>query len=233
MNIYYKIQSILRIPIPIFIKKYLKKYYGKQSLDKKIEKFLNYRNGFYIELGAHDGITQSNTFYYEKNKNWKGILIEPTKHIFEKCIKNRSKKNFFYNSACVSSTFKEKKIKLTYSNLKTFSNKYLDKKLQTDYLSKPEIYRGEKVFTFFIKAQTMNSILKDANAPKIIDFLSLDTEGSEFEVLNGIDFGVYKFRYILIETNYFNKISMFLEKKNYKFIKKFNENDYFFKLGKR
>jgi len=230
MSIYYKIQKYLRIPIPIILKKNLKKYYGKQSLDKQIEKFLNYRNGFFIELGAHDGITQSNTFYYEKNKNWKGILIEPTKHIFEKCIKNRSKKNSFYNSACVSFTFKEKKIKLTYSSLKTFSNEYLDKKLQAEYLLNPEIQRGEKIFTFFAKAQTMNSILKNANAPKIIDFLSLDTEGSEFEVLNGIDFRVYKFKYMLIETNYFNKIKMFLKKKKYKYIKKYNDNDYLFKL---
>ena len=82
---FYKIQKYLKIPIPVILKKYLKKYYGKNNLDKKLENYLKYNNGFYIEIGAYDGITQSNTYYYEKNKNWKGILIEPSKSVFEKC----------------------------------------------------------------------------------------------------------------------------------------------------
>ena len=52
MSIYYKIQSKLRLPIPIFIKKYFKKYYGKNLLDKKIKDYLNYDNGYFVELGA-------------------------------------------------------------------------------------------------------------------------------------------------------------------------------------
>ena len=91
MTIYYKIQKYLRIPIPLFVKKFFKKYYGKNNLDQQMEKYLNYNNGFYIELGAYDGITQSNTYYYEKNKNWKGLLIEPIEHVFKKCKKNREK----------------------------------------------------------------------------------------------------------------------------------------------
>ena len=75
----------------------------------------------------------------------------------------------------------------------------------------------------------MNSLLYKSNAPKIIDFLSLDTEGAEFEVLNGIDFKKFKFRYLLVETDNILKLKKFMLKKNYKFIKKFNENDYLFK----
>ena len=71
MNLYYKIQSILRFPIPIYIKILFKKYFVKNNLDQQIEKFLNFQNGFFVELGAHDGVTQSNTFYFEKNKNWR------------------------------------------------------------------------------------------------------------------------------------------------------------------
>ncbi len=76
----------------------------------------------------------------------------------------------------------------------------------------------------------MNDILLKSNAPRIIDFFSLDTEGAEFEVLNGIDFNRFKFRYLLIETNNFIKLKKFMLNKNYKYIKKFNDNDYFFKL---
>ena len=57
-----------------------KKIFGLNNLDLKLEKYLNYNNGFFIELGANDGISQSNTYYFEKNKNWNGVLIEPILH---------------------------------------------------------------------------------------------------------------------------------------------------------
>ncbi len=230
MNLYYRIQSHLKLPIPIFFKKYLKKYFGKNELDKKLKSFLNFNNGFYIEIGAYDGITQSNTYYYEKNNNWKGILIEPSKIQFNKCKLYRSKKNIFYNCACVSFKFKKSFLKMNYSGLKTFSSIFLSQKKEKDYVKNPEIQRGEKKYSYYVKTITMNDILLKSNAPKIIDFLSLDTEGAEFEVLNGIDFNKFKFRYLLIETNNFIKLKKFMLDKNYKFIKKFNYNDYLFKL---
>ena len=94
MHVYYKIQKFLKIPIPLFLKKLLKTYYGKNNLDKKLKKFLNYKNGFYIEIGAYDGVTQSNTLYFEKNKNWHGILIEPSKRFF-KNVKSIGQKKLF------------------------------------------------------------------------------------------------------------------------------------------
>ena len=60
----------------------------------------------------------------------------------------------------------------------------------------------------------MNSLLYKSNAPKIIDFLSLDTEGAEFEVLGGIDFKKFKFRYLLVETDNILKLKKFFLKKN-------------------
>ena len=59
------------------LKKSEKKYFGLNQIDKKIENYLNYDNGFYVELGANDGIQQSNTFFFEKYRGWKGVLIEP------------------------------------------------------------------------------------------------------------------------------------------------------------
>ncbi len=233
MKLYYIIQSYLKIPIPVYLKKIFKKYYGKNQLDKQIKTYMNYKNGFYVEIGAYDGVTQSNTLYFEKNNNWKGILIEPSKEKFKKCVKYRSKKNKFFNNACVSFSFKDKKLELTYSGLKTFSKKFLSDKLQKEYRQLPEIFIGEKVHNYKILAKPMNSILIKSKAPKLMDLLSLDTEGSELEILGGINFNIFNFRYILVETNYFNKVKKFLKDKNYKFIKKFNENDYFFKLYKK
>jgi hypothetical protein len=63
----------------------------------------------------------------------------------------------------------------------------------------------------------------------MIDFLSLDVEGAEFEVLNGIDFDTFSFKYLIIESYEFDRLNKFLIDKNYKYINKFNFNDYLFK----
>ena len=76
----------------IIIKFFVKSpYSGLNKLDKKIEEYLNYDDGFFVELGANDGVTQSNTLYLEKHRKWKGVLVEPTPHNFLKCLENRSK----------------------------------------------------------------------------------------------------------------------------------------------
>tara|TARA_B100000767_G_C19751239_1_gene530888 strand:+ start:1438 stop:2136 length:699 start_codon:yes stop_codon:yes gene_type:complete len=232
MGIYYNFKKIFNFKVPIFLKKLLKKNYGKNNLDIQLEKYLNFSNGFFIELGAHDGITQSNTYYYEKKSNWRGILIEPTPKLFKICKKNRSQKNSFFCNACVGFDYKKKDVKLIYSNLKTTSVDLTSNLYRKKHLADPELNFFEKQKNFKAKAKTLNSILLESNAPNIIDFFSLDVEGAEFEVLNGIDYNQFNFRYIIIETNEFNKLKKFLNNKKYQFIKKFNFNDYLFRSQK-
>ena len=82
-----------------------------------------------------------------------------------------------------------------------------------------------------VKSSTLNSLLEKANAPKKIDFFSLDVEGDEFQVLKGIDFKKYKFKYILVETYHKKKLTIFLKKKKYRYLKKMSlRNDHLFKL---
>ena len=52
-------------------------------------KIINKRNGFFIELGANNGLTQSNTAFFEKDMGQTGILIEPSSIGYELCKKNR------------------------------------------------------------------------------------------------------------------------------------------------
>ena len=92
------LKEILKKLLPISLLEYYwnykrksKTYYGRNKVDKIILKYLNFDNGFFVELGANDGIKESNTYYFEKNLNWKGILIEPSIENYEKCKKNRSK----------------------------------------------------------------------------------------------------------------------------------------------
>ena len=93
-----------------FFKKF-KKFNAYNNLDKKMLKYLDYQNGFYIDCGANDGVNQSTTWFYEKSKNWKGLLIEPIPYVFDNLKKNRGKGNIFANVTLVNNTFKKKKNK--------------------------------------------------------------------------------------------------------------------------
>jgi len=87
---------------------------------------------------------------------------------------------------------------------------------------------GQEVFKFSAKAITLNEVLKNANAPKLIDFLSLDVEGAEIEVLGGINYSEFRFKLMLIETNEFETVNKFLARENYIFLKKLSSHDYLF-----
>jgi hypothetical protein len=78
------------------------KYFSLNQLDRKLEKYLDYDDGYFVELGANDGVTQSNSLYFEKYRNWRGLLVEPATRNFLKCLKNRSPRDSIYCAACVS-----------------------------------------------------------------------------------------------------------------------------------
>ena len=218
------------------LKLYFKKFYSINKIDQKMLKYINYENGYYIECGANDGIRQSNTFHFEKSKGWKGVLIEPS-YKFEKLIRNRSKKNFFSNNCCVSLANENQMIKFKYLNLMT---KIIDKKImksdhdseEKNNIEKKFMTSDEKIFDFESKGRTLTSILDEANSPNLIDFFSLDVEGAEFEVIDGIDFDKYNFKFFLIETDNFTKLNKILKNKKYFFLENLTNHDYLFTYKK-
>ena len=171
-------------------------------LQIKLNEYFNKKNGFYIELGANDGLFQSNTAYLEKEKGWSGILIEPSLLGYQKCKMNRPE-SICLNYACVSSTFTDDFIQGDFGDnnpMSSVGGKRLDR---SNLVS--------------VKTNTLEKIL-DSNASNIkIDFLSLDTEGYELEILDGLNLNKYRPTYMLVE----------IYKKDYeKIVKYLNENNY-------
>jgi FkbM family methyltransferase len=210
-----------------YIKNNYSTYTALNGLDKKIEKYLNYKNGYYIEMGANDGINQSNTRFLEKKYNWRGMLIEPSEK-FTLLKNNRSKKNIFSSAACCSFKNRDKVIRFTYYNLMT-----LALNLKNDVNIKKHKMNAKKFsndsYEFIKKGIPLNDLLSKNNAPKIIDLFSLDVEGVELEVLQGINHRSYKFKYLLIEVRNFNRINSFLLKKNYILLNKLTKKDYLYR----
>jgi FkbM family methyltransferase len=207
-------------------------YFSLNDLDRKLEKYLDFNNGYYVELGANDGVTQSNTLHYELYKNWRGILIEPTPHNYIKCREQRGAKNSIFCNACVSFEYKEKFVEILFSNLMSsplgLETDLLDPKAHAE-LGRQFLFTSEDIFSFGSLAKPLNSILTDAGAPACIDFLSLDVEGAELEVLKGINYNQFSFKYMLIECRDVEKINTYLSPLNYVLCDQLSEHDYLFK----
>ena len=92
----------------------------------------------------------------------------------------------------------------------------------------PFLGKREAVFEFGAVARTLNSLLLEAGAPAHIDFLSLDVEGAELEVLRGLDHQAFRFKYMLIECRDLPRLSAYLEQNGYRFVEKLSEHDCLF-----
>ena len=171
---------------------------------------MDYRNGFFIEVGANNGTSQSNTRYFEMYKGWKGLLIEAVPELAEKCNKIR-RKSIVESCALVGFDYHNKTIEIHYCNL--MSMVHDDSKEEKEHINSGRQYlkQGEKDYFIRVPAFTLTEILEKNNITKI-DFLSLDVEGYEYEVLTGIDFNKYRPKFMLIEVRDELLIDNYLEK---------------------
>lgn len=205
------------------VKKQKKKFYLYEKMsqldqDKNVLEFYSQKkNGFFLEIGAYDGIEMSNTLLLEK-VGWTGICVEPLPKMYEKLVNNRKCKTY--------------QLAIDIESGKSLS--FVEAEMLSGDITRIDKDRIVKTFgsqklenTITVKTINLTDLLIDAGAPTFIDFLSLDTEGSELDILRGHDFSLYKFGYISVEHNYKQparkQIREFLESKGYTF---FQENEW-------
>lgn len=155
---------------------------GGQDLWVIGEVFNGSRHGFFLDIGAHDGVEHSNTYRLERRYGWKGICVEGNPDTFKKLTNNRKCKCV---EACLDSTAQV-----------------------VDFAKKGEIggiilssnkFNANSSDIIKLQTRTLKSVLEEFNAPTTIDYLSIDIEGAEDRVLGEFDFSSYRFKCITIE----------------------------------
>jgi FkbM family methyltransferase len=173
--------------------------------------------GTFVELGAMDGVRYSNTYMFAKKYGWKGWLFEPVPEMYASLKKNRPESECF--NCCLGSS--EGSIDLIGTNEVAGINSLISEGFREKW------HQNSPVRT--VPMRRMDSIIK-SSAIQGIDLLSLDVEGAELEVLQGMDPGV-KFHFIIIEAvERWNKganelCRALLRERGYTFIERYKINE--------
>ena len=201
-----------------------KVYFGQWETDRVIETFFpNQNTGLCIEVGAYDGIKGSNTKYFE-NLGWDTVCIEPNIFIFPQLVENRTGL-----SLCVACDNFEGEAMLEIFNFNSGVQSSLTS-LNTDFRL-IEDYRtaidSRELST--TKVTTLNKII-EKHELKNIDFISIDTEGTELKVLKGLNLDRNRPKLLIVENNYNDMdIPDYLDNFGYTKSQRYKVNDFYTK----
>ena len=195
------------------------KFQGQSFQDMIAFLYLKDRNkGFYMDIGAHDGIGGSNTYVFEQI-GWDGICIEPQPDIYNKLRKYR--KCRCYNVAL--SSMKNDSADFFKTAISGLSG--LDEGMPESRKQCLKEYGKTEIIK--VKTMTFDEIMKDHPNVKHIDFMSMDVEGHEIKILETINFEKYTFGLVTIENNDPEKIKALMSKNGYKVFMKIGDDTMF------
>jgi FkbM family methyltransferase len=179
---------------------------GLNELDLRlIEAIAPKPSGYFVELGAIDEVRQSNTFKLQRHFGWSGLLIEPSPRRFVECVANRA----FGNrpevrcAACVPFDFEDRFVEIEDADLMSVAKGLAVTDQQAvDHADLGRRFLADSALrhSYGALARTLTSLLDEVKAPLAFDLLSLDVEGNELAVLQGLDLQRYKPEWILVET---------------------------------
>jgi FkbM family methyltransferase len=202
-------------------------FYSQFGQDKYLfdNFFHSKKSGYFVDIGAYDGITQgSNSLFFEKI-GWKGVCIEPNPQLFEKLKKNRE-------CVCYNCAIADFKGECEFLYIKNGPDTLggLTNNMTIDNITKivKEFSLSNNDYDYImVKTDLFDNLIEETT----IDYLSLDTEGNELSILNTIDFKKYNIEVMTIENNKFdNSIIDFFINKPYKFLGRLGCDEVYIKI---
>lgn len=150
--------------------------------------------GFFVEFGATDGVLLSNTLLLEAEFGWSGICAEPNPEFFEKLTENRS---CTLATDCIAGeTGREVEFLLAdeYGGIAEYTEADMNSVRRAGYRETGKVIRLTTI--------SLDDFLQKYDAPRIIDYMSVDTEGSEYDILSAFPFEDWDIRLLTVEHNY-------------------------------
>jgi len=192
-------------------------YYSQINQDRIADFALSRKTkGVFLDIGAHDGITFSNTYFFEKERGWAGICIDPNPDVFQKLAANR-------HCICENCAIATEEKQLIYRKV---TGQYFSEMLGgiVEFMDAEHIERINKevvnhaecsVEDIPVECKRLDNLLNKYSVIEI-DYLSIDTEGAEYEILQSLDFDRLNIRLISVERNKNSQVRNLLNSKGYK-----------------
>jgi FkbM family methyltransferase len=165
------------------------------QLDAKLDAILDRDSGFFVEAGANDGFTQSNTYWLERFRDWRGILVEPMPELAAEARLSRPASTVV-ECALVSADDTRTSLRMRFGDLMSI----VDGAHDEDWAAAGTVLGWRDPYELDVRARTLSSLLDERGAPEV-DLLSLDVEGFEAPALRGLDLDRHAPRYVLVEIH--------------------------------
>lgn len=206
-------------------------YHSQAEQDRYLNEhfFHGKRNGVFLDIGAYDGITISNSYFFEEELGWKGLCIEPMPRAFKQLKFNRSCEvlNCLVGSYNGTASFLEIDAK-DFPELAMLSGEqhFFDEARLAAIESLVAQYHGKyQILPMPIKK--LNDILYEHQLFDI-DYLSIDIEGNELDVLSALDFDIFRIHVMTVENNAREtnqQIRLFMESKGFRFVIRLEQDE--------
>lgn len=207
-------------------------YYSQVGQDKYIYEtfFKDKKIGNFLDIGAHDGIDKSNSYFFEKHLNWNGICVEPIPEVYKRLKDNR-------NCICINAGISDKNGKATFWKIDGYSemlsglvdNYNEEHKLR---INKEINEHGGKLTEIEIEVFDINTLLSN-NKFSHVDYCTIDVEGSEEKILTVFDSKAFEIQVFTIENNYQTlSLKKLMKDKGYKLHSKIDFDDVYIKRKK-
>jgi FkbM family methyltransferase len=199
------------------------------GLDQKLRAYIDFRDGFFIEAGANDGLTQSNTYWFERFLGWRGLLIEAVPDKAIACRRNRPRAATVQSALVGSKDVRS--VQINTAELMAFIPGGFNEEEEKQHLSTAMAAQElTHVGQIEVPAHTLSEILDENGSPHV-DLFSLDVEGFEVEVLKGLELCRHRPALILVETGKIEAVLAVLGG-NYEVLDRLTHHDYLLRSKK-
>lgn len=170
------------------------------ALDEKLDRWIgDVRGGFFVEAGANDGFTQSNTYHLERFRDWTGLLVEAVPHLYREAVEERPRSHVRH-AALVPPERDGEQLSLRYAGLMSVVHGARGSADADEaHIASAFALGLEAPMTVTAVGRTLSRLLDEIDAPGI-DLMSLDLEGFEAPALRGLDIDRHAPRYLLVEV---------------------------------